>query len=137
MNSINIIGNITKDIELRYTQTEKAVANFTIAYNDGYGKNQQTYFFDVEVWNKQAENVAQYCQKGSKVAIEGKLKQDTWEHEGKKQSKVKITAFNITFLDTKKDRQATEETQAIEEQEEDPFQAFGDSIEISEDDLPF
>ncbi len=137
MNNTNIIGNITKDVELKYTPNNKAVTIVTIAVNDGYGDSQKTYFIDVQVWEKQAENLEKYCGKGSKIAVSGKLIQQVWEYEGKKQSKILIQAFNIMFLDSKKEGQATEKTQAIEEQEEDPFQAFGDSIEISEDELPF
>ena len=102
MNSVNIIGNITKDIELKYTQNNKAVTTVTVAVNEGYGDNQKTYFIDVQVWEKQAENLAQYCGKGSKIAVTGKLIQQTWEYEGKKQSKVLVQAFNVEYLDTKK-----------------------------------
>lgn len=143
MNSVNIIGNITKDIELKYTQNNKAVTTVTVAANEGYGDNQKTYFIDVQVWEKQAENLSKYCGKGSKIAVSGKLIQQTWEYEGKKQSKVLIQAFNIMFLDSKKEGQAPKEEMPQEiyaEQqraEEDPFRDFGNEVQLSEDDLPF
>ena len=87
MNNVNIIGNITKDIELKYTQNKKAVTTVTLAINEGYGDNQKTYFIDIQVWEKQAENLQKYCGKGSKIAKAGKLIQQTWEYEGKKLSK--------------------------------------------------
>ena len=135
MNSVNIIGNITKDIELKYTQNNKAVTTVTVAVNEGYGDNQKTYFIDVQVWEKQAENLAQYCGKGSKIAVTGKLIQQTWEYEGKKQSKVLVQAFNVEYLDTKKDGQAVKPSDfenksnsqiVADVMNDDPFDAFQD-----------
>src|SRR5574344_1066536 len=103
MNNVNIIGNLTKDVELKYTQNNKAVTTVTLAVNEGYGESQKTYFIDVQVWEKQAENLEKYCSKGSKIAVSGKLIQQTWEHEGKKLSKVLVQANNVMFLDTKKE----------------------------------
>jgi single-strand DNA-binding protein len=143
MNNVNIIGNITKDIELKYTQNNKAVTTVSIAVNEGFGDNQKTYFLDVQVWEKQAENLAKYCSKGSKIAVSGKLVQQTWEYEGKKQSKVLIQANNVMFLDSKKEGQAPKEpSQAdilnnVMENEKDPFKDFGNEVQLSEDDLPF
>ena len=143
MNNVNIIGNITKDVELKYTQNNKAVVTVTVAVNDGYGDNQKTYFLDVQVWEKQAENLAKYCGKGSKIAVSGKLIQQTWEYEGKKQSKVLIQANNVMFLDSKKEGQAKEEVSTIENKSNsqadvmnDPFanvfDDFGDKLEIDD-----
>ena len=136
MNKFFGIGRITKDIELAYTQDGKAIAKYTIAIN---GYNDTTDFLNCVTWNKQAENLKKYCGKGSQIAVEGRVSVRNYENkEGKKVYVTEIVTNNIMFLDSKKkEGQATEETQAIEEQEEDPFQAFGDSIEISEDDLPF
>jgi single-strand DNA-binding protein len=135
MNKFIGIGRITKDIELAYTQDGKAVAKYTLAIN---GYNDTTDFLNCVTWNKQAENLKKYCGKGSQIAVEGRVSVRNYENkEGKKVYVTEIVTNNIMFLDSKKDRQATEKTQAIEEQEEDPFQAFGDSIEISEDELPF
>jgi single-strand DNA-binding protein len=135
MNKFIGIGRITKDIELAYTQDGKAIAKYTIAIN---GYNDTVDFLNCVTWNKQAENLKKYCGKGSQIAVEGRVSVRNYENkEGKKVYVTEIVTNNIMFLDSKKDGQATEKTQAIEEQEEDPFQAFGDSIEISEDELPF
>ena len=141
MNNTNIIGNLTKDVELKYTQNNKAVTTVTLAVNEGFGDNQKTYFIDVQVWEKQAENLSKYCSKGSKIAVTGKLIQQTWEYEGKKQSKVLVQAFNVTFLDAKKEGQAVLEPSQAEvlskvmNDESDPFAEFGKNID--EDLLPF
>lgn len=138
MNSISIIGNLTKDVELRYTQEPKAVANFTIAVNEGYGDNKEAHFFDVVVWGKQAENLKKYCSQGSKVAVEGKLKQQRWETDnGEKRSKVIISAFSIEYLTRKEDSEELSPSDIPTAKEPDPFEKFGQQLEISDDDLPF
>jgi single-strand DNA-binding protein len=142
MNSVNIIGNITKDIEVKYTQNNKAVTTVSIAVNEGFGDTQKTYFIDVQVWEKQAENLVKYCGKGSKIAVSGKLIQQSWEYDGKKQSKVLIQAFNVMFLDTKKEGQAPKEEnkitpEEVEESKSDPFAEFGSEVQLSSEDLPF
>lgn len=148
MNSVNIIGNITKDIELKYTTNNKAVVNTTIAVNDGFGDNQKTHFIDVQIWEKQAENIAKYCGKGSKIAVSGKLIQQSWEYEGKKQSKVLIQANNVMFLDNKKqeDGQAVEPSQSdlldkAMNDDSDPFSNFYENnkkeLDNLDDFLPF
>lgn len=144
MNNVNIIGNITKDVELKYTQNNKAVVTVTLAVNEGYGESQKTYFIDVQVWEKQAENISKYCGKGSKIAVTGKLIQQTWEYEGKKQSKVLIQANNVMFLDSKKEGQAPKEEnkitpEEVEESKSDPFTEFGQNHEeeLNNLELPF
>src|SRR5574344_498787 len=140
MNNVNIIGNITKDIELKYTPNNQADTTVTLAVNEGYGDNQKTYFVDVQVWDKQAENLAKYCGKGSKIAVSGKLIQQSWEYEGKKQSKVLIQANNVMFLDTKKEVQASKEEnkitpEEVEESKSDPFAEFNDEVQFTDDDI--
>lgn len=143
MNSINIIGNLTKDVELKYTQDNKAVTTVSLAVNEGYGDKQKTHYVDVRVWENKAENLAKYCGKGSKIAVSGKLIQQRWEHEGKNHSKLLIQAFNIEYLDTKKDGQAISEPSQAEvlnsamNNESDPFKEFGSEVIINDEDLPF
>lgn len=98
MNKVILIGNIATEIDLRYTPNGNAVAGFNLAVNEYNG---DTTFIPIETWKKQAENVANYCGKGSKVAIEGSVKIDKWEKDGQKRSFTKINAFNIQFLDSK------------------------------------
>ncbi|MEK9149887.1 MAG: single-stranded DNA-binding protein [Candidatus Desantisbacteria bacterium] len=99
-----IMGNLTKDPELRYIPSGSAVANFTVAvnrtYKDSSGETkEETSFLPVVVWGKQAENCNQYLKKGGAVFIDGNLKQRSWEDkEGQKRSIVEIVAFNVQFL---------------------------------------
>ncbi len=107
LNSVNIMGNLTRDHELKYTPSGKSVCSLSIANNRIYTKNgekvSEVSFFDVEVWGVIAENCAKYLSKGSGIAVEGRLRQDRWEKDGKTQSRVRITANNIHFLSRKKD----------------------------------
>lgn len=108
-NKTILVGNLTRDPELRYTPQGSAVADIGIAVNEAY-TNRQTnqrvenvHFFDVTAWGKTAELVSQYCKKGSSILVEGKLTQDRWEDKqsGKKMSKVKIVAERVQFLGSK------------------------------------
>lgn len=106
LNIIFLIGRIVRDIEIRYTQTGKAIAKFSIANNDSFGsgenKKENVSYFDCVVWDKQAENCNKYLRKGSQVAIEGSLKQNRYtDKNGQNQSKIEISVGNIQFLDTK------------------------------------
>lgn len=106
LNKVVVIGNITKDIELKYVG-EKAVANFDIAVNDGYGDKKNTYYFKIVVWGKTAETLVRYASKGSKISVLGKLTQRTYTaNNGQKASIVEIVADSVNgieFLDVKKD----------------------------------
>lgn len=97
INKIFIQGNITKDIDLRQTNNGLSVCSFDIAYNN----LDSTDFFRVECWKKLAENVSKYCHKGSKVLVEGRLKTEEYEKDGKKNKVYKIIAYAVEFLDTK------------------------------------
>jgi len=103
-NKVIIMGNLTRDVELRYIPSGTAVGGFSIACNEKYTRQngekvEEVSYFDVEVWAKQAENCANYLTKGSKVLVEGSLKQDRWEQEdGTKRNKVKIRAQNVQFM---------------------------------------
>ncbi len=109
INKVIVIGNMVRDCDLRYLQNGTAVANFTLAVNDGYGDKKTVDFLKVTAWKKTAENVANYCGKGSKVAVEGKMKQQNWEDkEGNKREKVYINAQAIVFLNTKQQQQEEE-----------------------------
>jgi len=111
MNKIQILGTITKDIELKYTQTGAAIASFSIAYNERYmDKNGQqvdkAMFFDVTAFNKKAEVLNQYFHKGSRILIDGSLDYQTWTaQDGTNRSKVGIKLNNFDFIDRKQDTQ--------------------------------
>lgn len=123
MNKVHLIGNITRDPEVRYTQSCKAVCTFSIAINDGYGENKKAYFFPVVVWNKSAEACGSSLHKGSKVAVTGKLTSRQYDNsEGKKVTVIEIVADafgGVEFLDGKK--QGGGQSNEIDMTEEIPF----------------
>ena len=123
LNKIVTIGRLTRDPEVRYTASGKAVCTFSIAVDDGYGENKKAYFFPVVVWNKSAEACGNSLNKGSKVAVTGKLTSRQYDNkEG-----MKVTAFEIVadafggveFLDGKK--QGGGQSNEIDMTEEIPF----------------
>ena len=101
-NTVELIGNITRDPELRFTPSGAAVANFGLAVNRRW-RNQQTNeweeqvsFFDIVCWRELAENVAESLTKGSRVMVSGRLDQRSWEtDQGEKRSKVEVVADEI------------------------------------------
>jgi single-strand DNA-binding protein len=104
-NRVILVGNLTRDVELRYIPSGTAVTDVGLAVSEKYKKNEQwveeTSFFDVTIWGRTAEIAAEYLSKGSNVLIEGKLKQDRWEQDGQKRSKVKVTCDRMQMLGSK------------------------------------
>ena len=99
MNSCQLIGHLTRDPELRMTNTGKAVANFTLAVNRAYSKDKEADFFRVVVWGKQAENVASYLKKGSQCAVSGSIHNNNYEdRDGNMRYSVDINADRVEFL---------------------------------------
>lgn len=102
INHLTIIGNLVKDAELKYTNTGTPITALTIAVNRSVKKGDQwteeASFFDVSLWGKRGESLNQYLIKGTKIAVSGSLKQDRWEQDGQKRSRVIIQAENIQLL---------------------------------------
>lgn len=104
LNKVILMGNLTRNPEQRFTQSGTAVCDFAIAMNRKTTVNGQerdeTVFVDVQVWGKQAENVARYCAKGSCVFVEGRLALDQWSYRntGEKKSKMKVVADRVQFI---------------------------------------
>lgn len=104
LNKVLLIGNLTRDPELRYIPSGSAVATFTVAVNRVYKdqageKKEQTSFIRVVVWGRRAEVCGEYLSKGSPVFVEGRLQSRDWEtQEGQKRSTVEVVADNIQFL---------------------------------------
>lgn len=129
------IGNITRNLELKYTTTNKAILETNIAIKRGF--TDETDFINIQVWGKQAENLAKYCGKGSKIAIDGELRIDSFDgRDGKKVYKTYILVGSVEFLDTKKKENKVEEKQEVVDNT-DPFEDFANEIEIEESMLPF
>ena len=96
-----IMGNLARDPENKKVG-ENQVTRLTVAVNDVVKKD-KAHYIDVETWNKTAENCAKYLAKGRQVLVEGRLFQDIWEKDGKKNSKIYIKADNVQFLGGKKE----------------------------------
>lgn len=99
-NKVILVGNLTRDVDLKSTKSGKAVANFVIATNRKYGEDkQETFFGEVTIWGRMAEVANEYLSKGSKALIEGRLVTEQWtDNDGAKRSKTRIVAENIRFL---------------------------------------
>ena len=101
-NRVVLVGNLTKDVELRHTKNSTAVTDVSLAVNERVKKNDQwvdeVHFFDITLWGRLAEIAAEYLSKGSSVLIEGRLKHDRWEQDGQKRSKVGIVGEKMQML---------------------------------------
>jgi single-strand DNA-binding protein len=108
INRVIVVGNLTRDPELRHTPSGMAVCSLRIAVNttrkDETGQwVDKPNYFDVTVWDKQGENCAQYLAKGRPVAIDGRLEWREWEQDGNKRQAVEIVADNVQFLGGRQD----------------------------------
>ncbi len=101
-NKVILIGNLTKDPELRYTPQGTPVASFRLAVNYRYKQadevKQETTFIDNVVFGKQAESCSKYLNKGSSVLVEGRLQERRWESNGQQRSKFEVIAQSVRFL---------------------------------------
>ncbi len=98
LNKVFLIGNLTRKPELRHTSSGKAVASFTVAVNERRGQNDETLFIKVTVWERQAENVERFLDKGSLVLVEGRLRVEEYQtREGEKRRDPVVVANQITF----------------------------------------
>lgn len=120
INRVVLTGNLTRDTELRRTQSGMAILNIGLAVNDRR-KNSQTgqwedyaNFVDCVMFGSRAESVANYISKGSKVGVEGKLRYSSWEKDGQKRSKLEVVIDDIEFMDGKK-QQPQQQQQTIDE----------------------
>ena len=130
MNNVNIIGRITKDVEVRKTSTNKSVSSFSIAVDNLATKDGEktTSFFNCNAWNNVAETLSKYTRKGDRIAISGSLIQRTYENKNsEKISVVEINVNSITLIENKKENASTQsENKAVE-----------NDNKINDDDLPF
>ena len=105
-NRVYLIGNLTRDPELRYTPNNTAVAEFGLAVNRNYQDSngewqEEVTFVDITVWGNTAENCSNYIEKGSRIFLEGRLDFNSWETDsGKNRSELKVTAQRVIFLDS-------------------------------------
>ncbi len=106
-NRVIMVGNLTKDPELRYTPQGTPIGNFRLAvsskYRSGEEMKEETLFIDVVVWGKQGESCSQFLSKGRQVLVEGRLQERRWESDGQQKSKMEIVAQTVRFLGRKDD----------------------------------
>jgi single-strand DNA-binding protein len=122
VNQVILMGNLTRDPELRQTPNGQNVCSFSLALNRSY-RNQTgdwqeaTDYVDIVAWGPLAERASQYLSKGRRVLVQGRLQSRSWEQEGQKRSKVEVVANDVTFLDS---RGGGEDTPANESTSEAP-----------------
>jgi single-strand DNA-binding protein len=164
-NKVILLGNLTRDPELRYLPSQMAVVDFGLAVNHKYRTAQgedreEVMFIDCTAFGKQAEVIKQYCSKGKPLFVEGRLKLDTWDDKqtGQKRSKHKVTIDNFQFIgsrdggggggdqgrsyDDQAPRQqnrgpARQGNRAPAPQAAPPEQPFGDEQNFKDDEIPF
>lgn len=157
MNNVSLVGRLTKEPELKYTQNGVAVCNFTLAINRPFknanGENEADFIM-IQVWRKSAENAANFLKKGSQAAVNGRI--NTRHYENDKGDRVYVTevvADFVQFLDPKPQGQGNQSQQGqgsyqkqfnpyagnsnAQNQNGNQFETSGGSIAVSDDDLPF
>ena len=154
MNKVFLIGRLSRDPELRHTTSGMAVCQINVAISRpvSQGRDPETDFINVVVWNKQAENVAKYLSKGRQIAVEGRIQTRNYDNnEGKRTYVTEVIASNVEFLGSANDNAKTSNVGGFEENpfdamepmmdstsvENDPFASFGEKVEISDSELPF
>lgn len=157
MNKVILIGRLTRDPELRHTPQGTAVCQITVAVNRRGAQpgQQDADFINVSVWGVQAENVTRYMSKGRQVAVEGRIQTRNYDDkDGKKVYVTEVIATNVQFLDSKGSgsdssvsntqpsnsfnfNQSPIQDAPTTSVEDDPFAAFGEKINVSDNDLPF
>jgi len=127
VNKVHLIGNLTKDPELRYTKQNTPVASYTIAINSRYGEQQQTDFINISSWGKSGEFVSKYFKKGQPIAITGRLKNRNYEdNNGVKHYSMEVVTEDIEFVGSRK-----------EEVKIEPKEEFVPNFNIEDGELPW
>lgn len=134
MNSINLIGNICNDLELKTTNSGKSVCSFNLAVKRPFAKD-STDFLPIVAWNKQAENLCTYCHKGSRIAVSGMMTTRPYEADGNKRTAFEVIANEIIFLERKADGQSNDTSN--ETYDASPLPSPDGFFQASDDDLPF
>lgn len=152
MNNVNLVGILAEDPELRYTQSNKAYVRVAVGVRRNISKEQKEAgakdidWISCIFWDTNAENLAKYIKKSGLIAITGKLVTGSYEsQDGTTRYTTDVRVYQLTFLNNKpKDERSEPEYDGYEPaeteqnvKENDPFADFGESVEISDDDLPF
>jgi single-strand DNA-binding protein len=132
INRTTLTGRLTKDIELKYTQSGTAVASFTLAVDrqfTGKDGNRETDFINCVIWRKSAENLTQFVSKGSLLGVDGRIQVRNYENQqGQRVYVTEVVVDNFALLESRKERQQSQQTQQ--------FNKAVDTV-FRDDDLPF
>mgnify|MGYP000291741074 CR=1 FL=1 len=140
-NKVLLIGNLTRDPEVRATPKGTTVCSFSLAMNRRYktesGEDRdETTFVDIEAYGKQAELIGKYVTKGRPLMVEGRLKLDTWEKNGEKRSRLKVVTENFQFMGSREDAPAREEGGSYDDVSPQK-RAAKPSASADDDEVPF
>ena len=128
LNSVNLVGRLTKDAELKYTNAGTALVKFSLAQSSsvkrGESWEKKTAYFEITFWGKRAEGLAKYLAKGQQVAISGKLDFEQWEQDGQRRSKITVKSDDVQLLGSAGGKQKPDDSAP------EPSSTF-------EDDVPF
>ncbi|USS93974.1 single-stranded DNA-binding protein (plasmid) [Fructilactobacillus ixorae] len=136
INTVVLTGRLTRDIDLRYTQSGAAVGSFNLAVNRNFKNNNgdiEADFVNCVIWRKSAENLANFVHKGSLIGVEGRLQ--TRNYENKQGQKVYVTEVVVNQFTLLEPRQ--QQSQQPYQNNNDPFAGSGEQVNVSDDDLPF
>jgi single-strand DNA-binding protein len=135
-NRVILVGNLTRDPELKWLQSGTAVCEIGMAINErtkrGDSWEETVLFVDVTLWAKTAEVAAEYLRKGAPVLIEGRLKYDTWEKDGQKRSKLRVVGERMQMLGTKGERRDAPPANEYSAPDREPEQP-----PLTNEDIPF
>lgn len=146
INKIILVGRLTRDAELRYTNSGTANSKLSLAVNrrvkNGDTWGEEVSFFDVNIWGKTAESLNQYLLKGKQIGVEGELRQNRWEQDGQSRSRVEVNANNIQLLGSNTgSSQQRASQQNNENTNAQSFETFNQKVNTNndryEDDIPF
>lgn len=132
INKVILMGRLTRDPEMRHTNSGTPVTTFSIAIDNGYGDNQRTDFVNCLAWNKTAEFVTKYFTKGKMIIVIGRITTRSWEtQDGKRAYATEVVAQEVNFGESKSSQQAA--TQPPMQDDDDDFTP----LDEEDDDLPF
>lgn len=154
MNKVLLVGRLTRDPEMRTTATGMVVTRFSVAVNHNFtdrNGERGVDYINCSAFNRQAENIAKYCKKGSLVSVEGSIRTGSYDaQDGTKRYTTDVACSQVNFLSSKNDNNTGFEPNPMPVEntyqepeipsanlEEDPFKSFGEEITLSSDDLPF
>lgn len=155
INRVVLVGRLTRDCELKYTQSGNAVGTFNLAVNRRF-KNangeREADFIRCQIWGKQAENFANFTNKGSLVGIEGRIQTRSYEKDGQRVYVTEVIVDNFSLLDSKNEKNSNDNRSNNEQKETNDTSGYSDkhadkttgdpfvdykNVDISDDDLPF